>query len=261
MGTVKRSVLWISELLISLFKFWIKNPWTLPLIFIFFIKKLKYIPFFLHRNTAIEQYSNEFGELLKQTVDLYKERKFNPKDKRSYDKLKKDIKNPYQILYFLVRKLKPKIIVETGVASGVSSGFILQAIRDNKRGKLYSIDLPFQWYVYEKTNLHLDSLPAGKLPGYLIPQELKKNWKLIIGDTYEKLPKLLKRLERIDMFFHDSEHTFKTMMFEYEEAWAVLNKKGILISDDINFTPAFRNFAKKKKSQGIIFKYVGIVFK
>lgn len=47
-----------------------------------------------------------------------------------------------ETLYTIIRIRKPDIVVETGVAQGVSSTFILQALEDNGRGQLYSIDLP-----------------------------------------------------------------------------------------------------------------------
>jgi len=47
---------------------------------------------------------------------------------------------PY--LYVAVRALKPSIVVETGVGSGMSSSFILRALAMNGFGTLYSIDLP-----------------------------------------------------------------------------------------------------------------------
>lgn len=217
---------------------------------------------FLRRNIEIEHFSNEYENLISETVSLYKKYKeFNLKTGKHIKTLKSEFKSPYQILYFLVRKHKPQIIVETGVAAGKSSGFILQAIHDNKKGKLYSIDLPFQWYIYGNSTLHLDSLPAGKLSGYLVPDDLKKNWKLIIGDTYIELPKLLKKLGNVDLFFHDSEHTYKTMMFEYDSAWAILKEKGFLISDDINFTKAFDHFAKKQTSESFKFDQLGIIIK
>lgn len=217
---------------------------------------------FLHRNTATEHFFGEYEDLISETRDLYRKYKdFDIKTGTHQKTLLKSFKSPYQILYFLVRKYKPEVIVETGVAAGKSSGFILQAIKDNRKGKLYSIDLPFQWYVYEETNLHLDSLPAGKLPGYLIPSDLKKNWKLIIGDTYKKLPFLLKKLDKIDMFFHDSEHTYKTMMFEYNIAWSKLRNKGLLLSDDIHFTKAYDDFVKEKNRKRLVFEGVGVIFK
>lgn len=45
-------------------------------------------------------------------------------------------------LYALVRETKPIVVVETGVASRVISYAILQAMEDNGKGFLYSIDLP-----------------------------------------------------------------------------------------------------------------------
>lgn len=43
-------------------------------------------------------------------------------------------------LYLLMRLLKPASVMETGVAAGVSSCFILQAMQDNNKGHLYSIE-------------------------------------------------------------------------------------------------------------------------
>jgi predicted O-methyltransferase YrrM len=51
--------------------------------------------------------------------------------------------NP-KIFYILMRKIKPKIVVETGVSFGITSSFILQAMEENGFGTLYSIDLLFE---------------------------------------------------------------------------------------------------------------------
>jgi predicted O-methyltransferase YrrM len=48
-----------------------------------------------------------------------------------------------EVLYAVCRKAQPAAIVETGVAGGVSSSYILQSLEDNRSGDLYSIDLPF----------------------------------------------------------------------------------------------------------------------
>jgi len=62
-------------------------------------------------------------------------------------------------------------MVETGVFSGVSSSYILCAMEANKRGQLYSIDLP-QWH-------------EGK-SGWVIPDYLRHRWHLIQGKSSEK---------------------------------------------------------------------------
>ena len=47
-----------------------------------------------------------------------------------------------RLCYALCRALRPMRVVETGVCYGVTSAFFLQALRQNDRGTLYSIDLP-----------------------------------------------------------------------------------------------------------------------
>lgn len=255
---------WIKSLTSSLLSFWAKNPKaTLPIVkFIF--KKIIYSPKFLKRNVMIESEQNFFENKLKKIQNVYKDysKDFNPREKMSYDRLKSKLDEKEQILYFLVRKLKPKIVVETGVAAGNSSGYILQGLHDNGSGKLYSVDLPFQWYVYGKNHeLHLDSLPTGNVSGYLVPKTLRRKWNLIIGNTYDKLPKLIKSLGKIDIFLHDSEHTYKTMMFEYKTAWLHIKDSGVLLSDDIHFTQAFEDFSNNLKLKHSNFRDLGILFK
>lgn len=256
-----RSIEWFFALLSSLLLYWTKNPRYTGRILRFLILKIRYIPIFLNRNIEPEKYSRKFENLLNDTVTLYSQVNFDPYILASYKKLNRSITNPYQILYFLIRKLKPKQVVETGVAGGISSGFILQAIKDNGVGRLYSIDLPFQWYCYGESELHLDSLPAGKMSGYLVPESLRKNWKLIIGDTKRELPKLMKKLGKIDLFFHDSEHTYDTMLFEYNLVWPKLTKNGVLVSDDVEFTEAFNDFTKSVKSKKIVVNQIGLVLR
>lgn len=260
---LQRTILWISLLILTLFKFWAKNPQETLAIVTFILGKLVAAPRFFSRNIFIEKHSRKLERVLSQTSKLYKEYgdNFNPQDLNYYRKLEKLLNNKAQILYFIIRKHKPEIVVETGVAAGESTSIILQAIRDNKKGKLYSIDLPFQWYVYGNHKLHLDSLAAGQKPGYLIPERLKKDWVLTLGNTQNKLPFLLKKLKKIDIFFHDSEHTNKVMSFEYKTSWAYIKKGGYLLSDDVNYTNAFTRFSKRNKAKKIIFKDLGIICK
>lgn len=260
---IKRALGWISALILTLIKFWIKNPQATPAIVIFIIQKFLFLPKFLDRNVMVEKHSQRFGEEIKKITIMYKKlgKGFKIEDPNLYRRLESEISDRYALLYFIVRILKPKVIVETGVAAGVSTGYILQGLKDNGFGKLYSIDLPFQWYLYGNFKLHLDSIPAGKIPGYLVPEDLKKNWKIILGETHKKLPTLLKNLDIIDLFFHDSEHTYKTMLFEYRLSWPHIKNGGLLVSDDVDFTKAFEKFSKDKKLRQIRFKELGILIK
>ena len=44
--------------------------------------------------------------------------------------------------YAVCRVLSPKIVFETGVAYGITTSSVLQALAQNKQGRLYSLDLP-----------------------------------------------------------------------------------------------------------------------
>ena len=256
---LKRSFTWFWELAKTLFQFWYKNLSETPAVLRFFIKKTAYIQIFLDRNVHTEKRQESYQDFLVKLEKMYQKNKgkFNPKDQKSYNNLGKLLDTKQQILYFLIRKIKPEIMVETGVAAGESTGYILAAMDKNKKGKLYSIDLPFQWYIYGDHELHLDSLPPGKLPGYLVPENLKSRWKLILGDTYKKLPQLLKKLNSIDIFLHDSEHTDKTMTFEYKISLPYIKRGGFLLSDDVNFTKAFKNFTRSEELPHIILEKEG----
>jgi len=72
-------------------------------------------------------------------------------------------------LYFMIRIQKPNVVIETGVHRGVSTSFILQALEDNNKGNLYSIDLPLAKY----------GLPREKL-GICVSDRLKKDGSLFL---------------------------------------------------------------------------------
>jgi hypothetical protein len=145
-------------------------------------------------------------------------------------------------LYALCRLFRPETIVETGVLYGVSSAFILQALSDNNKGQLYSIDLPNLSYTLDNGRKHSDLLPAFASPGFVVPDSLRHRWTLILGNAKKELPRLVRTLDSIDIFHHDSLHTYEHMMFEYETAWAKIPKNGILSSDDVHWSNSFGDF-------------------
>jgi hypothetical protein len=141
-------------------------------------------------------------------------------------------------LYAVVRAFKPNVIVETGVASGISSAHILRALAANGRGALYSIDLP---NVQEGSGL-----PEGRTSGWIVPDSLRGRWKLQIGDTRKLLPELLATLDRVDLFLHDSDHSYEGMSFEFELAFPKLAAGGLLMSDDTHLHTSWDDFCLKR---------------
>lgn len=145
-------------------------------------------------------------------------------------------------LYSITRQLMPEVAVETGVAAGVSSYSILQALEDNGRGTLYSIDLPNA----------TEKLPGRQEPGFLVPARLRPRWNLLLGDASDLLPSLLGRLGTIDMFCHDSLHTYEHMIFEYRTAWPHIRGGGLMFSDDVESSSVFSDFCSQNNVGGTI---------
>jgi len=181
----------------------------------------------------IETHVNNF--LTKINLEKY------PSDEKPYPIDYSINPNSRNFLYFLCRILKPKIVIETGVAYGFSSIYILKALERNNSGKLYSIDSIFRPWQSEK------------MIGSVIPEKLRNRWNLILGSSHEKLQPLFDRLDDVDIFIHDSLHSYKNMIFEFECATNNL-KHGMIISDDILDNDAFYDFTSRKKMKNMIIK-------
>ncbi len=164
----------------------------------------------------------------------------------------------YLLLYRTVRRLRPRIVVETGVASGLSTALILSAFeRNGVPAHLYSADLPFQGYRTDQGRRTQNEAVLGEFAAFVPKRwrpapdgDAKGPWTLVLGDTRKTLPALLDQLGRIDLFIHDSAHTSEVMGFEYREAWPHLSPGGALASDDIGWNEAFPEFLRSVKVEG-----------
>jgi predicted O-methyltransferase YrrM len=150
--------------------------------------------------------------------------------------------------YVICRALRPRVVVETGVGSGVTTSFILQAMAANDEGHLWSIDLP--------------PIGAEQFAGSFVPQPLRSRWTLLRGRSRDLLPQLLSDLPAPDVFLHDSLHTTRNMSFEFQAAWQIMNTGGILLSDDIHMSKAFARFiADQQIGLSLVGKRFGVAFK
>ena len=145
-----------------------------------------------------------------------------------------------KMLYTLVRVCKPERVVETGVASGGSSSYFLCGLERNGNGELHSIDDPW-----------------GDRVGWIIPDYLRYRWNLIEGRSSSKLLPLLGDIGTIDIFMHDSDHSYRNMIWEYQSAWDNLSKGGILLSHNVDENNAFSDFCEEKETEGLIITNMG----
>jgi hypothetical protein len=138
-------------------------------------------------------------------------------------------------IYVVCRMLAPNVVLETGVAYGVTSAFTLQALAMNRKGNLISVDLP---PLGRDADCHV---------GLLVPQELRGRWHLHRGPAKRILPNLVSSLKEVDVFVHDSLHTYRHMSFEFETAWPYIRPGGAVVADNVDLNPAFRHFTTTVK--------------
>lgn len=160
------------------------------------------------------------------------------------------------MLYGLVRELRPGVCVETGVCNGESTAVILAALARNDTGVLHSIDLPEVANSPAAPGTFWEgkkgaAIPAGKQPGWLIPDHLRVRWALTLGRSQDTLHAVLQHLQAIDFFLHDSEHSAECMRFEYEAAWEHLRPGGVLASDDIAWNDEFEAFCRRVSRRAV----------
>lgn len=141
-----------------------------------------------------------------------------------------------RLAYAACRALQPEIVIETGVAYGVTSAAVLTALHKNGKGTLHSIDLP-----------PLGSRTAPELVGYMIPTALKERWRLHLGSSKRVLPRLLGgRGPRVGVFIHDSADSYGLQRAELRAVWPCLTPPFAVIVNGVHSTPAFLEFVAEK---------------
>lgn len=134
-------------------------------------------------------------------------------------------------VWCLAAHLAPQKVVETGVARGVTSCVILEALERNGSGHLWSIDLPT-----------MDATIHGEI-GAAVPDSLRGRWTYLEGTSRHVLPSLLTELGEIGLFVHDSSHTGRNVSFELSTTRPRISPGGALLADDVNRSAAFKAFA------------------
>jgi len=135
-------------------------------------------------------------------------------------------------LYGLTRWLRPTVVVESGGYVGMSSAFILKALADEglTTAKLHSIELSQECE-----------------QGALIPEELRSVSSSFVP-MRGRIEDFLKRNElpsSIDMFLHDSSHSYRHMLWEFHQFWPRLRDGGLLVSHDVQMNAAFPEFVSE----------------
>ncbi|HSD25583.1 MAG TPA: class I SAM-dependent methyltransferase [Solirubrobacterales bacterium] len=141
-------------------------------------------------------------------------------------------------VWCITRHLRPAKVVETGVARGITSRFILEALAQNGAGHLWSVDLPPP----RDRNLHAQI-------GSAVPEGLRDRWTYVRGSSRRRLGKLLAQLGEIDLFIHDSRHSERNLLFELHHAWGAMKPGGVLVADDVDLNCGLHSFVDSHPGQ------------
>lgn len=137
-------------------------------------------------------------------------------------------------IWCTTRHMRPDVVVETGVAHGVTSRIVLEAMAQNDRGHLWSIDLPHPL----DNRLHKDT-------GAAVTDACRGRWSYLEGSSRQRLPALTAQVGQVNLFIHDSLHTGKNVLFEMEQAASVMPSGAVMVVDDIGSHNGFPTFAAK----------------
>lgn len=136
-------------------------------------------------------------------------------------------------LYAFTRLLKPRVVVETGVAHGKSSAFIPLALHHNGFGDLFSFDLPPGGTLLDGSATTL----SDRHTGWLIPDYLRDRWKFSESDSLTGPKTFVQELpphQMVDIFIHDSLHTYEHVRGELSVLNPRLSPDGLVACDNIN---------------------------
>ena len=148
------------------------------------------------------------------------------------------------ILIALVILTKPEVVVETGTANGASAAAILAGLEFNKAGHLWSFDIKLANPV-------------------LVGERLKQRATFVKvsgkeSDLSKQLLDIKQSNKGFSIFLHDADHSFLGQQSDYK--LAKINRFDLILSDDIDASLAFCEFAK---TQGVTLydspKFIGAV--
>jgi len=124
--------------------------------------------------------------------------------------------------YAIARILKPQLVVETGTDRGLGTAILARALERNGSGLVVTVDIES----FER--------------GVLVPETLRHVVKFETDHSHSVIPSL----PIVDMFIHDSDHSYEFEYREFELALAQLSPGGILLTDNAEMTDALVDISR-----------------
>jgi len=129
--------------------------------------------------------------------------------------------------YAMVRAIKPKLVIETGVDKGLGSVLLSTAIKNNvaegHTGRYLGTDI-------------------APVAGYLLDGVYSEYGSIAYGDSIETLKTLD---EPIDLFINDSDHSHEYEAREYDTVEGNLHDRSVILGDNAHVSMSLSQFASK----------------
>ena len=139
--------------------------------------------------------------------------------------------------YALVRLLRPRVVVETGVDKGHGSVVLCAALLRNAAegfpGRYYGTDI-------------------NPYAGYLLSEPYSSVGEVLYGDSIQSL----RTIPEIDLFINDSDHSAEYERQEYETILSRLSPTGMILGDNCHCNDVLAQFSKENGRQFIFFREV-----
>ena len=130
-----------------------------------------------------------------------------------------------KVLAYIIKCFDFDLIIESGTQHSVSS-LIMERFVNTTNCSIYSLDI--------KLNIMPEGL--GIVNYVILKPRVRKSFKTATKSLVNANGKIL--------FFHDSDHSYENMAFEFNWSWNEL-KVDCLVSDDVSENMAFSNFVKR----------------
>jgi predicted O-methyltransferase YrrM len=152
----------------------------------------------------------------------------------------------FRLLHFLVRHLRPEVVLETGVGVGYTSQAILLAFGHNGSGTLYSSDFPY---------FRMDA--PERYVGCLVDDDLRHRWHLGTHGDRVNLAEFLPRIDAIDLVHYDSDKSIGGRAYAMDAVRPKLRDDAVVVMDDIDDNTFFRDWTAAAGSPGRVFRRGG----
>lgn len=133
-----------------------------------------------------------------------------------------------RFFYKLATHIKPRIIIELGSAFGISGMYWLSAIKANGLGHLYTYEVNKEWAIIANKNLNMID------DNYVLTNDLFESR---FSDDLDG--------RQAEIAFIDGIHTMEWVLPQFNTIANTLKRDGVIVLDDINFSPDMRRCWKK----------------